>query len=583
MFLDIFIARTPLYFKKWIFLLFSIFFASTALAATIELRETNSLQNNITVPIGSKFSIDVVMDVENNKTNAVEIYITFASTYLQIVDANPAKSQIQPFQKREFYKDGTEILNSVKGNQLSYSIGIINREARLPTGKAVVATASFIAKRIGSTKLKFDAEEDDWKAGKYTFFTIVQGNDVQPRSFKNIINAAINITEAKPIILENIPDVKLMEDTISSDIDLDDYLTLNVGKEEQLTWNFRGNLNIEVKVDRSTRRLTLTPQHNWKGTEDITVTATNPSNAFASDTFIATVQPDPADPVISTLPPVTFEAGTSDKSIDVDVYVTDKDTPTSDITWEVRNNINVNVEIDRETHIITFTSKKGWTGTEVLVFTAIDPEKNDDMQTLTVTVTPGAGGTSFRLEQLPDVEFGRGETYQLGLDDYVKDSKFPESDISWRVDSNKNIKVEIDNLSHIVTFSNAQADWIGSERITFTAIAPDETSISQSITVTIREPVAKYFTVAIIPSPIKPDYIDVAVVVKEGTQIGSLRATWNITKPVDIPMKQIVHRIWRGTYIIPADAGGTATIEVSGTDAKGNVLTPESKRFIVKR
>jgi len=556
---------------------------STALAATIELRETNSLQNNITVPIGNKFSIDVVMNVEDNKTNAVEVYITFASTHLQIADANPAKSQIQPFQKKEFYKDGTEILNSVKGNQLSYSIGIVNREARLPTGRAVVATASFIAKRVGSTRLEFDAEEDDWKAGKYTFFTIVQGSDVLPRSFKNIVNADINITEAKPIILENIPDVTLIEDTPNSDIDLDDYLTLNVGKKEQLTWNFRGNFNIEVKVDRSTRRLTLTPKHNWKGTEDITVTATNPSNAFASDTFIATVQLDPADPIIGNLPPVTFESDSSDKSIDLDLYVADKDTPTSDITWEARNNVNVNVEIDTITHVITFTSKKGWTGTEVLVFIAIDPEKNDDMQTMTVTVTPGAGGTSFRLEQLPDVEFGQGETYQLYLDDYVKDSKFPKSDIGWKVDGNQNVKVEIDNLSHIATFSNTQAGWMGNEEITFTASAPDETSTSQNITVTIREPVVKYFTVAIIPSPIQPDYINVVVVAKEGTQISSLKATWNITKPVDIPMKQIVHRIWRGIYLIPADAGGTATIEVSGTDATNNILTTESKMFIVKR
>lgn len=583
MFLGAFIFQPQTYLKRCAPLLLGILFTSTALAAKLELRETNSLQNSITVPIGSKFSIDVVMDAEYHKTNAVEIYITFAPAYLLIVDANPVKSQIQPFQKREFYKDGTEILNSVKENQLCYSIGIINRDVKLPTGSAVVATANFIAKKIGATRLTFNSEEADWREGKYTFFTIIQGSDVLPRSFKNLIDAEINITGTKPIVLKGIPDVELIEDTPNSDIDLDGYLTLNEGEKEQLIWTFKGIFNIGGKVDPSTRRLTLTPKHNWKGTEEITVIVTNPSNAFASNTFVATVHPDPSDPVISGLPPVTFESGTSDKSTDLDLYVTDKDTPASNITWEVRNNFNVNVEIDSITHIVTFTSRKGWTGTEALVFVAIDQEENDDVQTLTVTVTPGANGTTFQLEQLPDIEFEQDETYQFDLDDYVKDSIFPESEIRWKIDGNENIKVEIDNSSHIAAFSTLQRDWLGSEKITVTATAPDETSASQIIMVTIREPSLKYFTIAIIPNPIQADYIDIVVVVKEGVQINSLKATWKLAKPVDVAMKQIIHRIWRGTYILPTDAKGTVTIEVSGTDAKGSVLANEAKKFVIKR
>ena len=95
-----------------------------------------------------------------------------------------------------------------------------------------------------------------------------------------------------------------------------------------------------------------------------------------------------APPIVSVIPNIEFPEDTSDSSIDLDDYVYDLTDDISEIVWTYAGNKNINVNIDSNTHIVTFTPLPDWNGNEDITFTATDPGGYSDSQTITVTITP---------------------------------------------------------------------------------------------------------------------------------------------------------------------------------------------------
>jgi hypothetical protein len=129
---------------------------------------------------------------------------------------------------------------------------------------------------------------------------------------------------------------------------------------------------------------------------------------------------------ILNLPNIEFYSGKS-VTINLDNYVTDDYTSDDKITWKYTQGINTNVQVDSNRNAV-FTSKQGFTGTEILTFTATDEQGLSTNQKITVTVKTDWSIKNWCL----------GPTCGLDWTDIL--SAFPFVDIPF-VNSNPKVKI----------------------------------------------------------------------------------------------------------------------------------------------
>ncbi|MBW2999977.1 DNRLRE domain-containing protein, partial [Candidatus Woesearchaeota archaeon] len=146
----------------------------------------------------------------------------------------------------------------------------------------------------------------------------------------------------------------------------------------------------------------------------------------------------PSAPIVEfgELTSVSFPEGLS-YTLNLDDYVFDADTDAQDITWTVSSDNFVNVEIDPSTHIATISQKDlNWIGSDIILFTATDPEGSSDSDMLTVHVTSSDNDAPVVVKN-PDTD-----NVQLIVDEQqlfsveVSDPDYDPLSITWRLDSN---------------------------------------------------------------------------------------------------------------------------------------------------
>jgi len=106
-------------------------------------------------------------------------------------------------------------------------------------------------------------------------------------------------------------------------------------------------------------------------------------------------------PVITGFPDtLTFHAD-STITLRLNDYVQDIDNPDSTLHWSVTGNHSVIVEIDDASNIAVLSAPLDWSGTEILIFTAMDDSSAYDSDTLVVHVTPFVGVKGEEVLQIP--------------------------------------------------------------------------------------------------------------------------------------------------------------------------------------
>ena len=115
-------------------------------------------------------------------------------------------------------------------------------------------------------------------------------------------------------------------------------------------------------------------------------------------------------------------------------------------------------------------------GTTIVTFTATDadptnPLAANDAATFTVTAVNDAPVVS----DIPDQTIDEGQTFAtITLDDFVTDIENADSEITWTYAGNTELTVTID-VNRIATITIPDADWNGTETVTFTATDDDPT------------------------------------------------------------------------------------------------------------
>jgi len=139
-------------------------------------------------------------------------------------------------------------------------------------------------------------------------------------------------------------------------------------------------------------------------------------------------------PTVGDIPNQTIEVGSSFVSIDLDNYLETHDNDT--IIWSVAGNINLSIAMD-ENNIATITSiYPDWTGSETLVFTAMDETENglSDSDEAVFTILPTDNPPIF--STIPNQTIGLlDEFVSICLNDYLTELDGDEIAYSPRIEN----------------------------------------------------------------------------------------------------------------------------------------------------
>jgi VCBS repeat-containing protein len=241
-----------------------------------------------------------------------------------------------------------------------------------------------------------------------------------------------------------------------------------------------GNTYLSVSIIN--RVATITPLNaDWNGSETITFKATDPGTLWDEDAATFTVTAVNSAPVVTDIPDQTVAEGTNFATISLDDYVSDVDNTDAEMTWSYSGNAYLSVSIvDRVATITPLNAD--WNGSEMITFKATDPGDLWDEDAATFTVT-GVNDAPVVMD-IPDQTVAEGASFAIfSLDDYVSDVDNTGAEISWSYSGNAHLSVSIVDL--VVTITPLDADWNGSETITFRATDPGDLWDEDAATFTV--------------------------------------------------------------------------------------------------
>jgi hypothetical protein len=170
-------------------------------------------------------------------------------------------------------------------------------------------------------------------------------------------------------------------------------------------------------------------------------------------------------PVVSDIPDQSVPEGTPFATINLDDYVADPDNTDDQITWTVAGEDDVTVVITDRVATIT-ANDPDWNGTDIVTFTAMDPEGETDSDPVTFEVTPVNDPPV--VGDIPGQEIAEGDSFAtISLDGYVSDVEDPVTAMTWTATGQTNVTVDI--ADRVATITVIDTNWNGSDTITFQA------------------------------------------------------------------------------------------------------------------
>lgn len=187
-------------------------------------------------------------------------------------------------------------------------------------------------------------------------------------------------------------------------------------------------------------------------------------------------------PQVSDIPDQTIDEGGDFVTIHLDDYVSDEDDSDAEMTWTYNGNNELSVSIVNRVATISVPDSD-WYGSETITFTATDPGGLSDADSAVFTVLNINDAPV--VSDIPDQTIEEGTSFtQIILDDYVSDVDNADSVIVWTYSGNNELLVTIDD-NRVATIQTPDADWNGSETVTFTATDPGGLSDSDNAVFTV--------------------------------------------------------------------------------------------------
>ncbi len=316
--------------------------------------------------------------------------------------------------------------------------------------------------------------------GTIHYWRVKAANSNGESAYSNVWSFTTKLTDP---VVSDIPNQTVAEGSSFTTIQLDNFVSDPDNSDSEITWSYSGNTQLTVTIDGNRVATITAPNGEWNGSETITFTATDPSNASDSDQATFTITPVNDSPIVSDIPNQTINEGGSFATIALDDFVSDSDNSDSEITWSYSGNTELTVAIDGNRVATISTPNNSWAGSETITFTATDPSNASDSDQATFTVS--SVNDSPVVSDIPDQTIDEGGSFAtIALDDFVTDADNLDNEITWSYSGNTELTVAIDG-SRVATISTPNGEWNGSETITFTATDPSNASDSEQATFTV--------------------------------------------------------------------------------------------------
>jgi len=213
-----------------------------------------------------------------------------------------------------------------------------------------------------------------------------------------------------------------------------------------------------IVINDETKSVTISGLPDSSGQFNVEFTLTDPENLSSKDTTIIIISPVNDAPIVSGIPDISFPED-STFTIDLDVFVTDVDNDSSEMTWTVDIIVDTSAVVaDIENGIIKSDSFSDLKDKSVFTQNIADEQDNKSGVTINI-VTYRSRQTSAR---------------SAVLIQYSSDGEAIDS-----------LTISIDSLSHVATFSTPANYFASDILIVFSATDPGGLSGSDSSTVNI--------------------------------------------------------------------------------------------------
>ena len=187
----------------------------------------------------------------------------------------------------------------------------------------------------------------------------------------------------------------------------------------------------------------------------------------------------PADEKIDLTPGGQFETR------ELDLFVEDPDNDDDELGWQVPPVTTTQIGIDQD-RVLSASAPQDFVGYEEVDLTVSDPASQTDVLKLRIYSSDGrpvVGG-------LPDIVIDRGEeNREFDLDNFYFDADNQDDDMIWQAlatfDAN-NLRVNIDPLTHLVTYFADENAVFRTESVVFRVTDPSGISAEDTVLVTVR-------------------------------------------------------------------------------------------------
>ncbi|UCF64832.1 MAG: hypothetical protein JSW33_03075, partial [bacterium] len=165
------------------------------------------------------------------------------------------------------------------------------------------------------------------------------------------------------------------------------------------------------------------------GSHPISVTVQDLAGASDTQIYTLTVLFTNLPPVVSQIPDQSISEGDQFTTINLDNYVSDPESPDEDILWSFSGNNQLMVQINQDRIATVAVPDPDWFGSEVIIFTALDPGGLTDQDSVNFEVTPVNDPPVLQLAQ---IIINQAQQNIIDLKLYVTDIDDPVSTMNWQ-------------------------------------------------------------------------------------------------------------------------------------------------------
>ncbi len=402
----------------------------------------------------------------------------------------------------------------------------------------------------------------------------------------------------QPPVIAAFPEIVLKAGETKAVFDLDDYTSDDFTSSEDLRWRVTGfnpeHLTLSIGTDHTVLAVAA---DRWYGTENVDFVATDSDGNETSRKAVFRIT---ASPLLELPPRYEVLTGTTDTSLMLNDYVTDPDTPSDQLRWDVRSESELVVGLQTNRHGLMLYAPENVLGEFTVQVEVQDAEGNVGIGDLLVVVVeeitvvdPSPPDPVPSLDALPEITMLAGAMdASLDLDNYVRDADTPPSELIWEITSLDDLVAIIDPDSHRLILKASRA-LTGAKQLQIRVVDPEGNSASQSLLVHIEadaqssptestDKTPPSFELFVLSHPILSGQFQIVLMANEPLKADPMMTVVLSDREYAVTLKPSKSLQWIGIYSAPSDVIGEATIRVTGVDLSGNIGSDESKHFMVE-